>query len=96
MPYRLSPQATDDLEALYLEGLASFGQRQADKYIASLRHVLDLIAANPHMARIRTEFDGQTRIHPHGSHMIVYEVDDRAVMILRIRHGRENWTDDPL
>nr|WP_295469886.1 type II toxin-antitoxin system RelE/ParE family toxin [Mesorhizobium sp.] len=96
MPYELSRQATNDLEKVYLDGLDRFGESQADDYIRDLRNVLDLIATNPRMARIRTEIDPPVRIHPHRSHMIVYRDQIVGVLILRIRHARENWAERPI
>lgn len=58
--------------------------------------MLDTIAANPAIARLRTELDPQVRAHPHRAHVIVYEIRDAEVLILRIRHSAEDWTSDPL
>jgi toxin ParE1/3/4 len=49
----------------------------------------------PEIARERTEYDPPVRIHPHRSHIIVYQVVDDQVLILRIRHGREDWASEP-
>lgn len=94
MQLRLSPQAADDLENLYLDGVARFGRNQTDKYIAGLRRVFDLIAANPQMARRRMEIMPPVRAHPHGSHIVIYEEADGLVVVLRIRHASENWAQD--
>jgi toxin ParE1/3/4 len=96
VPYRLSPQAEGDLERLYREGFDRFGEKQADYYALDLIKVFELLGENPRMARLRYEIDPPVRIHPHGSHMIVYEEVDDQVVILRIRHARENWAERPL
>ena len=50
------------------------------------------LAKYPRAARERKEIRGAVRIHPYKAHLIVYELgpDDR-VLILRVRHGREDW-----
>lgn len=94
MPLKLSPQATEDLELLYLDGVERFGRRRTESYIAALRRVFELITANPQMARLRTEITPPVRVHPHGSHLVIYEEYEGGALILRIRHARENWSND--
>lgn len=94
MQLRLSPQAANDLEHLYLDGVAHFGRRQTDTYVGGLRRVFELIAANPQMAGLRVEITPPVRAHPHGSHIVIYEITAEQVLILRIRHARENWSDE--
>lgn len=96
MPHRLSPKAEEDLERIYLEGYYNFGERQANDYIRDLVRIFELIGANPRMARLRYEVVPPARVHPHRSHLIIYEEIDDLVVILRIRHARENWTEKPV
>lgn len=96
MTYRISDAAYEDYLALYAEGVARFGATQAMSYSDSLEHTFELIAENPGLARLRTELKPAVRVHPHGSHMIIYEEMDDLVIILRIRHARENWTEKPI
>lgn len=97
MNYRLTAKAEDDFISIYLEGSIRFGDRQADKYSRQLERVFELIAANPELAREREEIVPPVRIHPYGSHVIVYRVEsDGGILIVRIRHGRENWDRDPM
>ena len=47
------------------------------------------------MARLRSELSPPMRVHPCGSHVILYVVDvERGVVIVRVRHGREDWMND--
>lgn len=96
MSYRLSEQAEEDVVRVYVQGTELFGVQQAVRYHRRLRATFELLAANPRMARERAEYDPPVRIHPVGSHVVVYVVDDRdEVLILRIRHGREDWAGEP-
>ncbi|HVY33313.1 MAG TPA: type II toxin-antitoxin system RelE/ParE family toxin [Caulobacteraceae bacterium] len=92
MGYRLSRKAEDDLIALYLVGAQTFGPAQAERYFAQLQDAFDFIAQFPKAAGERTEIDPPVRILPHKAHLIVYLIEDRDdVLILRIRHGSEDW-----
>jgi toxin ParE1/3/4 len=96
MAYRLSGQAEEDIINLYVHGALQFGTHQADRYHIGLHRTFETIAANPHVSHERPEFEPQVRIHPFGSHVIIYQVIDKDdVLILRIRCGREDWANDP-
>lgn len=93
--FQLSRPAFQDVERLYEDGVITFGQAKADKYYDGLFEAFDLLASYPHAARLRMEINPPARIYRYRSHMIVYEVDDEeTVLILRIRHGREDWQTD--
>jgi toxin ParE1/3/4 len=92
MGYRLSKEATQDIRHIFREGQRLFGRDQAHKYHLYLESVFGAIAANPRLARERREISPPVRIHPCGSHIIVYVVDHAGhVLIVRVRHYKENW-----
>ncbi len=72
-----------------------FGEARAERYFRELKAAFDLIAQNPRLARERMEIAPPVRIHPHRSHLVVYFIDERGVLILRVRHAREDWDSDP-
>jgi plasmid stabilization system protein ParE len=48
--------------------------------------------AGAHFARECHEIVPPVRIHPIGSHLIVCTLDDHGeILILRVRHGHEDW-----
>lgn len=97
MPYRLTRRAAADLRRIYLESVRDFGVAQAEAYQAGLRRSLDLLGANPKLGRERNEISPSVRIHPSGVHVIVYLVGaEKDVVVVRFRHGREDWVADPL
>ena len=68
-----------------------FGPNQAYAYVSEL---LDLIEALPRTYKIypeRSGFDPPIRVCPHKSHLILYRVEREDIVILRVRHGREDW-----
>lgn len=91
MAYRLTRKAEGDLTEVYLAGVRDFGVAQADTYLADLLNTFDILADNPLLARLREEFHPAVRIHPHGAHIIIYRDIEADILIIRIRHGREDW-----
>jgi toxin ParE1/3/4 len=90
--FRLSRAAADDLVQIYLQGLTLFGAAQADRYHDGLGEAFAFLADYPLAARLRDEIAPPVRVHRYQSHLIVYELaEDDTVLILRVRHGREEW-----
>lgn len=95
MSFRLSRKAEDDIIQLYLSGVRDFGAAQAEGYYAGLEPVLTFLANYPSAARERREINPSVRIHRYRSHLIVYVIEDPGILVLRIRHGREDWAMSP-
>lgn len=72
-----------------------FGLVQADAYATGLTKALRLIADYPRAGRLRTDTKIPVRTQPYKSHVIVYGSGDDEVVILRVRHAREDWISDP-
>ncbi len=90
--YRISRAAADDLVGIYLEGLTLFGEAQADRYHEGMEAAFLFLAQYPRAVRLRDEIEPPVRAYPYKSHLIVYELsDDDMVMVLRVRHGHEDW-----
>ncbi len=97
MAYKLARKAEEDLIAIYLQGVAVFGSAQAESYHAQLDQVFRFLSDNPRAARERFEISPPVRCHPHASHIVVYMIDENGdVLILRVRHSREDWDGDPV
>ena len=51
---------------------------------------------HPRAARLREEILPPVRVHRYQSQLIVYEVsEDDEVLVLRVRHGHEDWLHAP-
>jgi len=96
MPYKLSLKAEEDIINIYREGVLLFGAEQAEKYHLEMANVFEFLADNPKAARERTEITPSVRVHPYGSHIIIYSINKNEVFILRVRHGHEDWIGTPL
>lgn len=95
MGFRLSVAAEEDIIGIAEQSVRLFGPVQAGRYHDDLFALFDLIAANPRMARERHELSPPMRIHPFKAHLVVYKIEeDDNILIVRIRHGHEDWAEN--
>jgi len=92
--YRLSQAAGSDLAAIFWQGLEYFGPVQTERYLGELEDVFNLLCRFPDIGRRRDELADVIRMYPPGAHVILYEINDEGVLIIRVRAARENWTAD--
>lgn len=91
--FRLTELAEDDVIGIAEDGVRLFGAAQAQRYHNELFAVFELIAASPRMARERQEISPPVRVHPFKAHLIIYTIEENGdVLIVRIRHGHEDWS----
>ena len=90
-----SEAAQADLIDIQLYGIVTFGLKAADHYVDGLREAIGRLRDFPRLAPARPDLNPSVRILPYRSHIVVYLSDERIVRVLRIRHGREDWYDDP-
>lgn len=96
MSYKLSTKAEDDLVNVYLEGLPEYGPERAESYLLELECAVEKIGENPKLYRERQEITPPVRVRTHKAHIIIYLIDDDGIpLILRIRHGHEDWVTNP-
>lgn len=97
MRFSLSVEAEEDIIEIAEQGVRTFGSVQARRYHDELFAVFDLIAENPRIAREREEISPPVRIHPFKAHLVVYRIEENgAILVVRIRHGHEDWAGDPV
>ena len=86
----LTTEARHDITVLTVEGLERFGEHVADSYVDEMFTLFDRLAAFPDIGTVR-RLDPEVRIVPYRSHVVLYERRRGEVLILRVRHGREDW-----
>jgi toxin ParE1/3/4 len=97
MKYKLTLKAEDDILYIYSEGELLFGIDQATEYHTKMERVLEFLSENPNAARERNEINPPVRVHPYGSHIIIYmRVSSKQILVLRVRHKREDWASAPV
>lgn len=89
-----SREAEADIAAINREGIRLFGVQQARKYAEEMADAFRLIAEYPLASPSRNELVRPVRVRAFGSHVILYEIKEDVALILRIRHGHEDWTAD--
>ena len=94
-PFRLTPAALGDLEKIYDFTVERWSVSKADEYVSGLHVAFERLAENPLIARERIEYTPPVRIYRHESHIVVFLDEPDHVKIIRIRHGREDWANDP-
>jgi toxin ParE1/3/4 len=88
--WTLRPAAEVDLSEIWLHGADRWGVEQAERYSDSLFAVFDLLADFPELARERGEFTPPVRIHPSGSHLVIYRSERQGIEIIRVLHAHQN------
>lgn len=95
MPHSLKPRALADLDNIYLQSLEAFGADQARNYLAELTDAFEFLGDFPRAMRERSELKPPVRVYRYKAHLILYVLGpDDHVVIVRIRHGREDWLND--
>jgi len=89
--YRLTPAAQHDLEDIWLYTAQQWSIEQADRYADILEDTFDRLLFMPEMARERPEFNPPVRIHPSAEHLIVYRIESKHLVILRVLGAGQDW-----
>lgn len=93
--YRLTQRADEDILAVYLQSYDMFGELQADRYQDDLHALFGRLADHPGIARVRSEVAPPVRAFSFKAHVVIYEDASDGIVILRVRHGHEDWQSDP-
>jgi toxin ParE1/3/4 len=93
--YRLSESADQDLLRHYAESAQRFGLAHADRYFDGLEATFEFLAQYPHAARERTDLSPPLRAHPYKAHVILFQIEDGGIVVVRLRHGHEDWQAPP-
>lgn len=93
MAWRTTERANIDLELIAEAGMATFGERHARTYMATIFNMFETLAAYPDSAAERRSASGYVRLMPCEAHHILYIIADGDVLVLRVLHGLQNWFD---
>jgi len=86
----LRPAAEADLSGIWPHCAASWGLEQVERHADCLFAVFDLLAKFTEMTRERAEFTAPVRIHPSGTHLVIYRLAGQGVEIIRALHAHQN------
>lgn len=82
------------MRRIWREGVARWSSVRADVYVSDLHKVFELLAATPAIVQERAVFTPPVRVCYYRSRVIIFPKTDNSLDVLRIRHGREDWTGD--
>ncbi len=88
--FQLTETAKADLAGIRQYSIETWGEVQANRYIASLAARLRALAGNPALARPRQELQDGIKSSYHRPHLIYLIEREDAVVILRILHERQD------
>jgi toxin ParE1/3/4 len=89
MPYRLSALAERDLDEIWLYVADDASPEIADRLVDDMVDRFDLLAEQPGIGRVRSEFGPGVRSFAIESYVIYYR-QEGDVLIARILHGRRD------
>lgn len=91
MPYRLSPAAEADLEAIWAYTVDLWSSQQAERYFETLVAAFEALAINPRIGqRVDWLREGYRRFHA-GHHLIFYtELGEGEVDVIRVLHEKSD------
>ena len=90
MRLKLSRAAQRDLTRIEADGIVRFGDVRAAAYVDALFERFRLLTEFPRLGSV-VPISDNVRMLPHESHVILYQLIEDDVLILAVRHGREDW-----
>ncbi|WP_426410401.1 type II toxin-antitoxin system RelE/ParE family toxin [Bradyrhizobium ganzhouense] len=87
--FRKAPQADQDLDSIW-DFISADSVRAADKQIARIGEIFEMLVENPLAGRERRELRANLRSFPAGNYVIFYIPLPDGVEIIRVMHGRQD------
>ena len=89
MTFALTPEAEIDLIDI-ADAIGRDNPERAVSYVDELLDRTAKAAENPRLFRLRPEWGKAVRCARHGSYLILFEIEEDGVVVLRYVHGRRN------
>ena len=86
--FRFSRRAEADLYDIGVYTIRTWGEAQAQRYLAQLENGCQLLADNPSLGRFCDEVRPGLRRMEQGKHVVFYRQEPRGILISRILHQR--------
>jgi toxin ParE1/3/4 len=84
--FRVSNAAQNDIREIGLYTQKHWGKEQRHFYLNGLNERFNQLADNPEISPERADFTPPVRINHYQKHLIVYALEDKGLLILRILH----------
>ena len=83
---KISAPAKEDLSDIAQYTFSAYGAQQVDIYLQTLYDAMELLTENPYVAPHRDDVPEGYKVFYASRHVLVFTVDDDAVIIARILH----------
>ncbi len=94
MPFKITERAKSDIIGLYVDGVHKHGIERAEHYYEGLIAQFEALVLHPLLYHERIDITPPIRVCPYGVHVVIYNIlDNQSILIIRVRHGREDWHD---
>ncbi len=84
---RLRPAARKDIDDIWRYTSDMWSKRKANEYVRMLTGSLDVVDANPGLARLAGVGEPGLRKYVAGSHVIYFHIEPASIDVVRILHG---------
>jgi len=84
---RLTGEAREDIRDILQYTFQHWGNTQKTKYQDQLFSTIKLLAQNPGIGSPINEISPGARSYPSGSHLIIYRIAPKELLVLRIIHS---------
>ena len=91
-PYGIADSASRDLAQIWYYYDEAAGEEVANRLVTRIESRFPLIAENPYIGVLRTEYGSGVRAYPVPNlpYTIIYQISGGMVEIARVVHGRRN------
>lgn len=86
--WKLTRKAQSDFAGILIYTKNTWGEEQAERYLAGLLNGLDLITQEPGIGRSCGRLGSGLRRFERGKHVIFYKPDRNGILVSRILHQR--------
>ena len=94
MKVELSEVAEQDIEGILVYTLEEYAHMQQEKYFALIKEGLEILATFPNVGHTRRDMASGLMAYPVGEHLLIYEIHDKAsIIVMRVLHSRMDFSD---
>jgi toxin ParE1/3/4 len=87
-----TPPALRDLAAIR-DYIAAENPQAAMRQVTLVRNSVSRLSEFPYLGRGGRRAGTRELVVPHTPYIVAYRIDEQAVIVLRVLHGRQRWPD---
>lgn len=87
-PIRYAEEARQDIRDILVFTEKRWGRQQRSAYRAALDRAFVTIRDNPYIGKSRDDLVNGARVFVVREHLVIYTVEEAAIVVLRVVHGR--------